>query len=57
MKKLVLATLILTTITAGAQGFITKRVKVARQQAEVAVNRAKTRGVAERLAQGRWLKN
>ena len=51
MKKLVLATLILTTITAGAQGFITKRVKVARQQAEVAVNRAKTRGVTERLGQ------
>ena len=55
MRKLLLATLLMSALTAGAQGFITHRAKVAKQQAAITAKKAGTRGEAERL--GRFFVN
>ena len=44
MRKLLLATLLVSALTAGAQGFVTHRAKVAKQQSEISAKRAATRG-------------
>lgn len=53
MRKLILATLLLGTLTAGAQGFITRRAQVAKQQSELSVKKAVTRSVALKAQQQR----
>ena len=44
MRKLILATLLMSALTAGAQGFVTHRAKVAKQQSEIQAKKAATRG-------------
>lgn len=53
MRKLILATLLLGTLTAGAQGFITRRAQVAKQQSELSAKKAATRSVALKAQQQR----
>ena len=38
MRKLLLATLLVSALTAGAQGFVTHRAKVAKQQSEISAS-------------------
>ncbi len=51
MRKLLLATLLMSALTAGAQGFITHRTKVAKQQSEAMAKKAATRRVALKASQ------
>lgn len=44
MRKLLLATLLMCALTAGAQGFVTHRAKMAKQQSEISAKKAATRG-------------
>jgi subtilisin family serine protease len=44
MRKLVIATVLMGALTAGAQGFVTHRAKLARQQSEISAKRAMTHG-------------
>ena len=44
MRRLLLATLLVSALTAGAQGFITHRAKMAKQQSEISAKKAATRG-------------
>ena len=44
MRRLLLATLVMSALTAGAQGFVTHRAKVAKQQSEISAKKAETRG-------------
>lgn len=44
MRRLFLATMLLSALTAGAQGFVTRRAQVAKQQAEISAKKALTRG-------------
>ena len=53
MRKLLLATLLMSALTAGAQGFITHRAKVAKQQSEAMAKKAATRSVALKASQQR----
>ena len=55
MRRLLLATLLMGALTAGAQGLVTPRVKAAKQQAAIAAQKAGTRGEAEKL--GRFFVN
>lgn len=55
MKRLLLATLLMCALTAGAQGLVTPRAKAAQQQAAIAAKKACTRGGTERL--GRFFVN
>ena len=59
MRKLLLATLLVSALTAGAQGFITHRAKVAKQQSEISAKRAATRGqlVAPGMQRGYFFVN
>ena len=55
MRRLLLATLLMGALTAGAQGLVTPRAKAAKQQAAIAAQKAGTRGEAEKL--GRFFVN
>ena len=55
MRKLLLATLLMSVLTVGAQGLVTPRVKMAKQQAAISAKKAGTRGEAEYL--GRFFVN
>ena len=59
MRKLLLATLLVSALTAGAQGFVTHRAKVAKQQSEISAKRAATRGqlVAPGMQRGYFFVN
>ena len=53
MRKLLLATLLVSALTAGAQGFITHRAKVAKQQSEAMAKKVATRSMALKASQQR----
>ena len=59
MRRLLLATLLVSALTAGAQGFVTHRAKVAKQQSEISAKRAATRGqlVAPGMQRGYFFVN
>ena len=59
MRRLLLATLLMSALTAGAQGFVTHRAKVAKQQSEISAKRAATRGqlVAPGMQRGYFFVN